>query len=55
MKTKDQLIQDIMNLEIEASKLVAQAGGNICNIYGSNLFNQYLKLTRKIQKLRNKL
>jgi hypothetical protein len=52
MKTKDQLIEEIMTLEIEASKLVAQANGNI---YASNLFNQYLKLTRKIQKLRDKL
>jgi hypothetical protein len=52
MKTKDQLIEEIMTLEIEASKLVVQANGNI---YSSNLFNQYLKLTRKIQKLRNKL
>jgi hypothetical protein len=52
MKTKDQLVQTIMNLEIEASKLMAQAGGNI---YGSSLFNEYLKLTRKIQKLRDKL
>lgn len=52
MKTKDQIIKEIQQLEIESGKLVAQAGGSI---YGSNLFPKYLKLTRKIQKLRNKL
>ena len=52
MKTKDQIIKEIQELELEAGKLIAQIGGNI---YGSNLFPKYLKLTRKIQKLRNKL
>ena len=42
----------IIELEIEASKLVQQAGGNI---YGSNLFPKYLKITRKVQKLRDSL
>jgi hypothetical protein len=50
--TREEKSAEIMRLEIEASKLVQQAGGSI---YGSNLFPKYLKLTRKIQKLRDSL
>ena len=50
--TREQKSQKIMELEIEASKIVQQASGNI---YGSNLFPKYLKLVRKIQKLRDSL
>jgi hypothetical protein len=50
--TREQKSEEIMRLEIEASKLVQQASGSI---YSSNLFPKYLKLTRKIQKLRDSL
>lgn len=50
--TREQRSQKIIELEIEASKLEQQAGGKIL---GSNLFPKYLKLTRKIQKLRDQL
>jgi hypothetical protein len=52
IRTKDETVAEIIRLEIEASKIVHQAGGSI---YGSNLFPKYLKLTRKIQKLRDSL
>jgi hypothetical protein len=51
-RTREQLVEEIMRLEIECSKIVAQAGGSI---YGSNLFPKYLKLSRKVQKLQNQL
>lgn len=51
-KTQEKLVKEIQDLEIEAGKLLTQAGGKIL---GSNLFPKYLKLTRKIQKLRNQL
>lgn len=54
-RTIEQLSQEIQRLEIEAGKIVAQAGGHINNIYGSNLFPKYLKITRKVQKLRDQL
>lgn len=50
--TREQKSQKIMELEIEAGKLEQQAGGSI---YGSDLFPKYLKLVRKIQKLRDSL
>jgi hypothetical protein len=50
--TREQKSEEIMRLEIEASKIVHQAGGSI---YGSNLFPKYLKITRKVQKLRDSL
>ncbi len=50
--TTEQRVAKITELEIEAPKLEQQAGGSI---YGSNLFPKYLKLVRKIQKLRNAL
>jgi hypothetical protein len=50
--TREQKSQKIMELEIEASKIVQQASGSI---YSSNLFPKYLKLVRKIQKLRDSL
>jgi len=50
--TREQKSEEIMRLEIEASKLVQQAGGSI---YGSNLFPKYLKILRKIQRLRDSL
>jgi hypothetical protein len=50
--TREQKSIKIMELEIEASKLEQGAGGNIL---GSNLFPKYLKLIRKIQKLRDSL
>jgi hypothetical protein len=50
--TREQKSEEIMRLEIEASKIQEQAGGNI---YGSNLFPKYLKIVRKIQKLRDSL
>ena len=52
IRTREQKSEEIMRLEIEASKIMVQAGGNI---YGSNLFPKYLKITRKIQKLRDQL
>jgi hypothetical protein len=51
-RTRAQLVEEIQRLEIECSKIVAQAGGSI---YGSNLFPKYLKLSRKVQKLQNQL
>jgi hypothetical protein len=51
-RTREQLVEEIQRLEIECSKIVAQAGGSI---YGSNLFPKYLKLSRKVQKLQNQL
>ena len=51
-RTREQLVEEIMRLEIECSKIVAQAGGSI---YGSNLFPKYLKLSRKVQKLQSQL
>ena len=54
IRTREQLVEEIIRLEIECSKIVAEAGGEN-NIYSSNLFPKYLKLTRKIQKLQNKL
>jgi hypothetical protein len=50
--TREEKSAKIMELEIEASKLVQQAGGKIL---GSNLFPKYLKLVRKIAKIRNSL
>lgn len=50
--TREQKSAKIMELEIEASKLERQASGKIMN---SPLFNQYLKLIRKVQKLRDSL
>jgi hypothetical protein len=50
--TREQKSQEIMRLEIEASKIQQQAGGSI---YSSNLFPKYLKIIRKIQKLRDSL
>jgi hypothetical protein len=50
--TREQKSEKIMQLEIEASKIHQQSGGNI---YGSNLFPKYLKIMRKIQKLRDSL
>jgi hypothetical protein len=51
-RTREQLVEEIIRLEIECSRIVAQAGGSI---YGSNLFPKYLKLSRKVQKLQNQL
>lgn len=51
-RTREQLVEEIMRLEIECSKIVAEAGGNI---YGSNLFPKYLKVSRKVQKLQAQL
>lgn len=50
--TREQKSAKIMELEIEASKLEQQAGGKILS---SNLFPKYLKIVRKIQKLRDSL
>jgi hypothetical protein len=52
IRTREQKSEEIMHLEIKASALEHQAGGSI---YGSNLFPKYLKLLRKIQKLRDSL
>lgn len=52
VRTKEQLVAEIIRLEIECSKIVAAAGGNIL---GSNLFPKYLKVSRKVQKLQAKL
>jgi hypothetical protein len=52
--TREQKSAEIMRLEIEASKIQQQAGGG-GSIYGSNLFPKYLKIMRKIQKLRDSL
>ena len=52
IRTKEQLAEEIIRLEIECGKIVAQAGGKIL---GSNLFPKYLKITRKLQKLRDQL
>lgn len=51
-KSRDQLVAEIMALELEAGALERQAGGSI---YQSNLFNQYLKISRKMAKLRSQL
>jgi hypothetical protein len=53
--TREQKSEEIMRLEIEASKLVQQAGGSIDAMYVSNLFPQYLKITRALAKLRDSL
>ena len=53
--TREQKSEEIMRLEIEAGKIVAQAGGQVNDIYSSNLFPKYLKITRKVQKLRDSL
>ena len=50
--TREQKSEEIMRLEIEASKLEHLAGGSI---YSSNLFPEYLKIIRKVQKLRDSL
>lgn len=50
MKTAQQRIEEIQKLEIEIGKLQAQQGGT-----HGNLFPKILKLTRKLQKLREKL
>lgn len=51
-KTKEQLVKEILDLEIESGKLEAQAG---CSIQDSKLFSKHLKIIRKLQKLRNQL
>ena len=53
--TREQKSEEIMRLEIEAGKIIAQAGGQVNDIYSSNLFPKYLKITRKVQKLRDSL
>jgi hypothetical protein len=53
--TREQKSEEIMRLEIEAGKIIQQAGGSVNSIYGSNLFPKYLKIVRKIQKLRDSL
>ena len=53
--TREQKSEEIMRLEIEADKIIQQAGGSVNSIYGSNLFPNYLKIVRKIQKLRDSL
>jgi hypothetical protein len=53
--TREQKSEEIMRLEIEASKLVQQAGGSIDAMYVSNLFPKYLKITRALAKLRDSL
>ena len=52
IRTREQLVEEIIRLEIECSKIVAQAGGTI---YGSNLFPKYSKVSRKVQKLQAQL
>ena len=52
VRTREQLVEEIHRLEVEASRLEAEAGGNICY---ANTFPQYLKINRKVQKLRNRL
>jgi hypothetical protein len=52
VRTREQLVEEIHRLEVEASRLEAEAGGNICV---ANTFPQYLKIIRKVQKLRNQL
>jgi hypothetical protein len=54
-RTREQLSEEIQHLEIEAGKIVVQAGGHVNNIYSSNLFPKYLKIIRKVQKLRDQL
>lgn len=51
-RTREQLVEEIIRLEIECSKMIAQAGGTI---YGADTFPQYLKLSRKVQKLQAQL
>ena len=50
MITREEKVQEITRLEIEISKLEQQQGGS----YG-DLFPKILKLTRKLQKIRNSL
>ena len=52
IRTREQLVAEIIRLEIECSKIVAQADGKIL---GHNLFPKYLKISRKVQKLQNQL
>lgn len=54
-RTKEQLIEEIQRLEIAASKLTAEAGNSVHSIYSSSLFPKYLKIIRKVQKLRDQL
>ena len=54
VRTGEQLVEEIHRLEVEASRLEAEAGGN-GNICVANTFPQYLKIIRKVQKLRNQL
>ena len=51
-RTREQLVEEIIRLEIECSRIVTQAGGTI---YGSDLFPKYLKVSRKVQKLQAQL
>jgi hypothetical protein len=51
MKTKEQIVEEIQQLELEIGLLLEQQGGSR---YGHQ-FPKILKLTRKVQKLRNKL
>jgi hypothetical protein len=53
--TREDTVEEIMRLEIEVSKLEHRAGGRNGSIYGSNLFPEYLKIMRKLQKLRDSL
>lgn len=53
--TREEKSAEIMRLEIEVSKLERQAGGKNGSIYGSKLFPEYLKIMRKLQKLRDSL
>ena len=50
MKTQEQRVAEIQELEIAIAKLEKEQGGK----YG-DLFPKILKLTRKMQKLRNQL
>ena len=50
MKTQEQKVVEIQKLEIAISKLEKEQGGK----YG-NMFPKILKLTRKMQKLRDQL
>lgn len=53
--SREEIVEEIMRLEIESRKLIEQAGGHIHKMYVSNLFPEYLKITRKLQKLRDSL
>lgn len=55
IRTREEKSAEIIRLEIEAGKIVVQAGGHVNNIYSSTLFPKYLKIIRKIQKLRDAL